>query len=201
MSTRASWRESTYTTLLTCPSRSMSAQRIGHSYTWRTLPMLPEPNAGAGRPTVGGQDRCRASGTRLGGAQAGAQHLEESLADLGLLVEDRVEGPGGQCDRRHRRLGLDRGGPRLAVDHGDLAEVVAGTQRGPAVAMDRHRCRSLADQVEAGRPATLLGDLLAGFMADHASLGRDRLECLVTQPVEQVGAAQRLDDIRICRRH
>jgi hypothetical protein len=52
--------------------------------------------------------------------------------------------------------------------------------------------------VEAGRAASLLGDVLAGGVINHPGLRGDRSDGPVADTGEQVGVAQGPDDFRIC---
>src|SRR5581483_10329984 len=88
--------------------------------------------------------------------------LEQLPRDLGVLLDERPELPGGEAVRRHRRLRGHGRGTGAVVDQSDLAEVVAGAASPDVGAADAVAHRALADDEEADAALPLRGDHLAG---------------------------------------
>ena len=82
-------------------------------------------------------------------------------ATIGLLRDDRLEVPGreGQADRR--LVGDDLGDPRLAVEHRQLPEEVAGAEVGDRLAVADHADAAARDHEEPRPDVALPGDHVA----------------------------------------
>src|SRR6187431_2124524 len=94
-----------------CPSRSMSAHRIGHSYRCRTPLMLPDagrssgPASASGGGSVGESEAAVVAAERLVARHPGAAVGDDELADNG----DRGDGCDGSDDQERDGEGEDRG--------------------------------------------------------------------------------------------
>jgi hypothetical protein len=118
---------------------------------------LVEPSMSLNRNvTVPPDDGCDAvipagrRGSVVGGfgvlAQASGEAPQDRQRDLRLREKDRLEVPGRQGEAARRADGDDLGGARLPVQHGQLAEEIAGPDR----------CDRLAVPNDAGRPLTTM---------------------------------------------
>src|SRR5215212_9548974 len=113
-----------------------------------------------------------------------------------MLLDERPELPGGQALAAQVGGGDDGRGARAAVDQGDLAEVLAGTQRADDLAIDADGGIAVLDHEEADPTLPLRGDRVALTEAAFLHASRDLLQLLRLHPLEEGDARQRLHHVR-----
>ena len=134
----------------------------------------------------------------VGGAQAPHQGGDQLHGDLGVAGEQRPHLAGGQGQQLAVDERFDAGRADLAVEHRQLAEDVAGAERGEG---DRAPVGVLAGDAEAARADDVAGVGVVALVEDPRRGGegarhrdpREALELLLLEVGEERHAAQQLD--------
>ena len=156
---------------------------------------LGRPGSGARRPRRAGEaSRLGGLGRlpRVGFAQLVRECLDELPRDAGVGLDDRAELPERHRVGLHVRVGGDGCRARALVDQRDLAEVVAGAERGPVLAVHGDLRVPLADDEEAGAALTFARDRVAGGVVPLLERVGDPLEVALLEAREQGHSGDRL---------
>src|SRR5919197_5336832 len=122
-------------------------------------------------------DAPRLRGRVLGGlAQPPGHDLEELEPDRGVFLDQAPEHPRGQPQQPDGRGRGHRGRPRPAVEEGDLAEEVPGSELRPGLPPNAHPRGPLGDQEEPDSAVPLKRDDVPLGVLDLLGRAADRLE-------------------------
>src|SRR6266511_71419 len=129
------------------------------------------------------------------GPESLRHHLQHLRGDGGILLDQPLEGPRRDAKRGHLALGGAGGRARPAVEQRDLSEEVTRSHlsNGPSPHGDVHV--SVQDQEEADARVALASQDRALAMRDFLARGRDRLELLGGEFLEDRDARQHLHGV------
>ena len=130
--------------------------------------------------------------TRFRLAQPRAQSLQHAPGDLGPIVQQLFEVRVIDGQSMHVLVDGDRGGPRFAVDHADLAEVITLAECADRAGVVTDRGPAGQDQVEPVAGVTFAGDAFALHVRDLAGTREELLRVTFGQSSEQVNSRKQL---------